>query len=117
MDVVRAAADLVERGRLEAVLLRRSAGDRVEPDVGDLGALERPDVGVHLVFVDHARRALEVGLRHVPLEEVGRLDHVVVDADEDEVVHVHAGLPRSRVRGREPTHAGRAHPTARMLPR
>ena len=110
VDVVRALADLVERGRLEAVLLGRTAGDRVEPDVGDLGALERPHVGVHLVFVDHPRCELEVGLRHVPLEEVGRLDDVVVDADEDEVVHVHDWAPPDRMVAREPTPAGRGTP-------
>ena len=92
-------------------------GDRVEPDVGDLRALERPHVGVHLVFVDHARGVLEVGLRHVPLEEVGRLDDVVVDADEDEVVHVHDWCsPGSRGCTRAYARWPR-HPTPRMLPR
>ena len=116
VDVVRALADLVERGGLEAVLLGRTAGDRVEPDVGDGGALELPHVGVHLVDVDHAGRALEVGLRHVALPHVGRLDDVVVDADEDEVVQVHGVCsPGDRAVSDEPTPTGAGTPPSRRL--
>ena len=46
-----------------------------------------------VVDVDHPRRVLEVCLRHVALPHVGRLDDVVVDADEDQVVHVHGVAP------------------------
>jgi hypothetical protein len=97
VDVVGAPPDLVERGGLEAVLLRWPARDRVEADVRDLDALERPHVGFEIVLVDHLGRALEVGLRELVREELGRLHDVVVDADQDEVVGVHDCPPFSRV--------------------
>ncbi len=88
VDVVTTRADLVEALRLEPVLLFRATGDRVERDVGDDGVAELP--GVRAVLVVHqARGVVDVLLRQVVLEHVGRLDGVVVDADQNHVVFVH----------------------------
>ena len=84
-DVPAALADLVERGRLDAVLLGRLAGDGVQPDVGDLVALVEPHVGA-VVLVHELRRELLPLVGKVVVEERGRLDDVVVDADQDQVL-------------------------------
>ena len=88
LHVVGALADLVEARRVDAVLLGRAAGDRVEPDVRDVEVEELPDVGA-VVLVHDVRRDVLVLRREVVLEQVGRLDDVVVDADEDQVVEAH----------------------------
>ena len=87
--VVAALADLVETLRLESVLLLGPAGDRVERDVGNDGVAELP--GIRAVGIVHEpRRLVLVLLREVVLEHVRRLDDVVIDADQDHVVLVHA---------------------------
>ena len=92
VDVVAALADLVEGGRLHAVLLGWATRDRVEADVRDLDALVDPDVGA-VVLVDHAGHFVAVLRGHVDVvPHVGRLHNVVVDADEDEVFGSH-GAP------------------------
>ena len=98
VDVVTAGPHLLERRGVDAVLLRRAPGDGVEPDVRDRGAVEHPHV-VAAVGVHDLRRLVGVLRGHPPVEHVRRLDHVVVDADEDHVVDVH-GVPPSDVRFR-----------------
>jgi hypothetical protein len=44
---------------------------------------------------DHARRALAPALGEVTVEQAGWFDDVVVDADQDEIVDVHASSDRN----------------------
>ena len=90
VHVVATGAHLVEGGRVDAVLLLRPAGDRVEPDVGDRLAVEHPHVVAGVGVLDAGRAVGELR-RHPALEQVRRLDEVVVDADEDHVLDPHAG--------------------------
>ena len=92
VDVPAALADLVERGGLDAVLLGGLAGDGVQPDVRDLGILVDPYVGA-VVAVHELRRELLPLLGQVCVEQRRRLDHVVVDADEDEVFGSRHAVP------------------------
>jgi hypothetical protein len=55
VHVVATSPHLVERGRIDAVLLFRPPGDRVQADVRNGGALEHPTVVPGLV-ADNARR-------------------------------------------------------------
>ena len=89
LHVVGALAQLVEAGRVHAVFLGRPAGDRVEPDVRDVEVEELPHVGAVGAVLD-PRRDVLVLRRQVVLEHVGRLDDVVVDADQDEIFEAHA---------------------------
>ena len=92
VEVPGADPDLLEGGGLDAELAAGLAGDGVEPDVGDDGVVVDP----HVVAVGGAhdlRRLVPVLLRDVGVEQRRRLDHVVVDADEDQVVEVHSRPP------------------------
>ena len=89
LHVVGARAQLVEARRVHAVFLGRPAGDRVEADVRDVEVEELPHVGAVGAVLD-ARRDVLVLRGQVVLEHVGRLDDVVVDADEDHVFDAHA---------------------------
>jgi hypothetical protein len=89
VDVPAARAHLLEGGRLDAVLLLGPAGHGVEPDVGDHGPVEGPHVGP-VGLLDDLRGQVGEPRRQPPLEQVGRLDQVVVDAHQDQVVGVHA---------------------------
>ena len=95
VHVVGALAQLVEARRVHPVLLGRPAGDGVEPDVRDVEVEELPRVGAVGAVLD-PRRDVLVLRGQVVLEHVGRLDHVVVDAHEDEIFEVHG--PSIRVR-------------------
>ena len=77
---------------VEAPLLTRPA-DRRRHAEGRRGgrALEVPLVDA-VVVADHLGRLVAPLGGHVALEQVRWLDHVVVDADQDHVVHLH-GLP------------------------
>ena len=91
VDLVATGPDLVEALRLEAVLLLRPPGHRVERDIGDHHIAELP--GVAAVRVVHQpRRIVDVLLLQVVLEHVRRFDDVVIDTDQDHVVLVH-GAP------------------------
>ena len=81
---------------------RRPAGDGVQPDVGDLVLVVVPSERA-VVALLQLRRELLVLRGQVLLEHVGRLDDVVVDAHQDQVVHVHRLLPRVRSRRRRRT--------------
>ncbi len=82
-----------ERAGVEAPLLTRppDGGGHAEGRRGGL-ALERPLVDA-LRVADDLRRLVEPLRRQVVLVHVRRLDHVVVDADQDHVVHLHGGRP------------------------
>ena len=92
VDVVATLAHLLERGRLDAVLLGGTAHHGVEAHVGDEVALEGPHVGA-VVVVDDARGAVLPLGRDAALEHVGGLDDVVVDAHEDEIFGLHRAPP------------------------
>ncbi len=94
VHVQAARAQLGERAGVEAPLLTRPAdrGGHAERGRGAL-ALERPLVDAVLV-ADDLRRLIEPLGRDVVLVHVGRLDHVVVDADQDHVVHLHGSSSR-----------------------
>ena len=78
--------------RVEAPLLRGPAhGGGHAEGRARLLALEDPLVDAVLV-AHHLGRLVQPLLRHVVLVHVGRLDHVVVDADQDHVVEVHGVL-------------------------
>ena len=94
VHVVAAGAHLVEGGRVDAVLLLGPARDRVETDVGDRLVVEDPHVVAGVGVLDPGRAVGE--LRREPaLEQVRRLDEVVVDADEDHVLDLHAHRMRN----------------------
>ena len=84
-DVVAAGPHLVEALRLDAVLLLGAPGDGVERRGLHHDLAEDPDVGALVVAHELRRPVLVLGVEVVG-EQVGRLDEVVVDADEDEVV-------------------------------
>ena len=81
VHVPRAAAHLVEAGRLEAVLRRRPSDDRVEPDVRQHLSLPHPRFAA-VVGRHDARFVVRVLLGEAPGERVGRLDDVIVDGDD-----------------------------------
>jgi hypothetical protein len=89
IDLVAAVAHLPERHGVHAVLLGRSAGDRVQPEVRAALVAPYPHVGP-VRCADHTGPAVAPPLGKVALEDVGRLDDVVVDADEDQIVDLHA---------------------------
>ncbi len=81
-------AHLVEAGRLDAVLLAWSTGHRVQPDVGDDVVVVVPGEGAVFPLLQ-LRSELLVLRRQVLLEDVWRLDDVIVDAHQDQFVLVH----------------------------
>jgi hypothetical protein len=85
VDVPAAPPDPAQGGGLDAVLLGLLARHRVEADVRDLVPLVDPHVGA-VVLVHELRRELLPLLGKVVVEERGRLDDVVVDADQDQVI-------------------------------
>ena len=100
VDVVAAGPELVEGGRLEAVLLAGPSGHRVEGDVGEHLALVQPGVGA-VVVGDELGGQVHVLGREAPVEEVRRLDDMVVHADHDHLVDFHRDFPLVRVLSEE----------------
>jgi hypothetical protein len=92
VDVVATRPHLVEALRLHAVLLLGPAGDRVERRGLHDHLAERPDIGPLVIAHELRRPVEELGVEVVD-EEVGRLDEVVVDADEDEIIDFEHGYP------------------------
>ncbi len=95
MDVVHAGPHLGEAGRVAAPLLGRPRHHGVQPADALRPALIHPLVDA-LVVGDDDRRLLLVLGRHVVEEHVGRLDDVVVDAHQDQVVGLHIQVVPSR---------------------
>ena len=92
VDVPATGPDLVERGGLHAVLFLRPTGHGVERDVAELGPLVEPRA--RPVGPGHELRCQVDVLRREPaLEHVGRLDQVVVHADQDQVIYIHQKPP------------------------
>ena len=93
VDVPATGAQLGERAGVEAPLLTRPThgGGHAEGRRGAL-TLERPLVDA-LRVADDLRRLVEPLGGQVVLVHVGRLDHVVVDAHQDHVVHTHVRAP------------------------
>ena len=60
------------------------------PMFGSSAPMELPHVDAG-VLAHELRRDLGVLLREPPFEQVGGLDHVIVDADQDEIFDAHAG--------------------------
>ena len=91
VDVEATDADLVERGRLDPVLLNGSADYGVEADVGGVHPAEAPDLGA-VVSAEHLRCLVGEPLRQAALEHVGRLHDVIVHAHEHHVLDKHGVL-------------------------
>ena len=81
LDVVAAGPHLIEAEGLDLHRLRPPAGDGVHADLAVDLAVELPDLVPPLVDHDPGRLVLQL-LRQATLEHVGRLDQVVVDADD-----------------------------------
>ena len=88
MDVVDAGAHLGEAGRVAAPFLRRPRHHGVEAADALRPALIEPLVDALVVGDDDRRLGLVLG-GHVIEEHVGRLDDVVVDAHQNQVVDIH----------------------------
>ena len=80
MDVVATGPHLLEPERLELHRLRAAPGDRVHADLGELRAVELPDL-VAFGRLDDARGTVGEVRRYPALEHVRGLDDVVVDRD------------------------------------
>src|SRR6185437_15689973 len=87
--VVAPGAHLVERGGLDPVLLPWPSCDGIEPDVGNDRPIEGPNFRTVVLSDDPGRVIGELGW-HSSLEQRRRLDEVVVDADQDHVLGLHA---------------------------
>jgi hypothetical protein len=88
VDVVHARPHLGEAGGVAAPLPGGPGHHSVEP--ADTLWLALIDPLVDAIFVgDHHRRFVPVLGRHVTEEHVGRLNDVVVDAHQDQVVGLH----------------------------
>ena len=85
VHVPTARPDLVVRGRLHSVLLRRATNHGVQGEVRDLLSVENPDVGAILLANDPRRNRMKLH-RERPLEHVRGFDCMVVDANENHVL-------------------------------
>jgi len=88
VDVVDALAHLLEAGRLHAVFLERAADDGVQAHRRPLLALVFPVVGAGRGLLQLGRGGQRIA-RQVLVEHVGGFADVVIDADDDQVVHLH----------------------------
>ena len=111
VDVPRAPAHLVEAGRLEAVFRHRPADDRVEADVGELGAVVDPGLAA-AVELDDARGPVDQMGGDPARERVGRFDHVVIGGDHQMASGCPLGL---REKGDRATFAGRRGGEAQVV--
>jgi hypothetical protein len=96
VDVVTALAKLIIGGRLEAVFLAHAACDGVEGDRGHLDALVFPVLGAGRPGLQF-RRSGQCLARQMPVEHIGRLGDVIVDADDHHVFHLHGTFLSRRV--------------------
>ena len=88
LEVVAALAQLSERSRLHAVLVRGPTGDGVETDVWNLLTFEDPHIRAVALVHEPGRTVLPLG-RQMSFPHVRRLTNVIVHADQDHVVHLH----------------------------
>jgi hypothetical protein len=88
VDVEAPGPHLIERSRLDAVLLLGPARDGVQADVGDLGPVEQPDVATVGQPLDMWTLVPPLG-RQSPVEHGRRLDQMVIHADHDQVIGMH----------------------------
>ena len=73
----------------------RPADHRVEPDVREEVVLVGPRLPA-VVELDQARRGVDEVRGHAALEQVGRLDEVVVDRDDREAARARLGIGQQR---------------------
>jgi hypothetical protein len=64
---------------------------RIEPDVGHLPPLENPDVGA-IVLVNDVGCSITVLFGEPTLENIRRLNHVVIHTDHDHVFDFHFSI-------------------------
>ncbi len=107
LHVVGAGPELVEARGVEAVFLRRPSRHRVEPHIRDVEVEELPAVGAVGHVLDPGRDVVVLRGQMV-LEQIRRLDHVIIDAHKNHVVHTHAAELRPR--------PGRPHPPWASFP-
>src|SRR5665213_1443924 len=88
MDVVAAAAQLIERRRLHAKFLGRAPDHGIEADRPLFLALILPEILAVLVDLELGR-ALQELAGELVVEQIGGLADVIVDADQNHVVHLH----------------------------
>ena len=89
VDVETADPHVVERRRLEPVLLGRAADHGIEAHVGDLAAVVVPEVRTVGSPNQLWRLVLVLG-RQQAVEHAARFDHMVVHADQDQIFGAHA---------------------------
>src|SRR6266540_4261248 len=89
VDVVATRAHVLVARRVDVEHLRWLARDRVEAEVAAAEVAVEPLLGA-VGLVDDARHPVAVLRRDVGVEHVGGLADVVVDRDEDQLVHAHA---------------------------
>ncbi len=92
LDVPGALADMAVGRRLDAVFVRWPADDRVQAEIRDDAAFVDPGIVAVLHRVHPGGHVLVLG-RQMLGEEVGRLDDMVIDAHENQVVKIHPGVP------------------------
>ena len=96
VDVPAALAHLVEARRLHAPLVLRPADHRVEPDVREQLVLVGPRLACRRRTRRAAARASASVRGHPAVEQVGRLDEVVVDGDDREAARARLRVGQQR---------------------
>src|SRR5262249_10808088 len=99
--------------RLPAVLFGWTSGNGVQPDVRHHLPLEGPHL-VAAAVLHHLRRPIAPLRAQVPVEQIGRLHHVIVDAPRDQLSGIHGTTPPRQPTPRDSW--GRPPPTARPPP-
>ena len=90
--VVGAWAQLGEGGGLDPVLFLRPAGDGIERDAVEDLPVVKPGIGPIRVG-DELRRKLDKLRRKTAVKQLRWLHHVVVDADQNQVIDFHQKHP------------------------
>src|SRR5271157_238418 len=95
ISVVTSRAELVEARGFHPVLVGRPTSDGIESDIRDLLSLPRPYIGT-VGLAHDVGSAIAKSRRDVTRKQVGRLDDVVVDAHEDEIIKLQGAPPWPR---------------------